>query len=370
MINKEISGSKTKMRRSIPEYDMLRVILTLLVIIGHSTYYRIMTPYGGCDYTAFTLPDRSALYRLVSMLVTLIYMFHMPLYMALSGALYRVKLSVGGYASYKHLLVDKAKKLLIPFLVVTFIYSVPLKYISGYYSTSDNVISDIFIGQVLIQGNTHLWFLPTLFMIFAVIYLIDKNVKVSRKLVLLVLFIVSFISPIVHIEILMQVMKYLFWFYLGYCFEIIREHRIKKELNLILIFSVCIICFLITALFSEVIPEHPGVAIYSIIERMLSFISTLFGCVSVYVFCFVMSNTSIKETKVFKAIRNNSLGLYLYSDTWNYVLLCIAVELFQNKVFITNLGAFLFCFSRIIMTFTISFIVSMLLKKLNAKYVC
>ena len=81
---------------NITEYDTLRVIVTLLVIIGHSTYYYIMTQYGGCDYTAFTLPKLSNFYRMAEYMVSIIYLFHMPLYMALSGALYRRKNLTGG----------------------------------------------------------------------------------------------------------------------------------------------------------------------------------------------------------------------------------------------------------------------------------
>ena len=80
-----------KPHKNIVEYDLLRVILTLLVIIAHCTYFKIISPYGGCDYTMFTLPKMSILYRLFLRITGLIYTFHMPLYMALSGALFKAK---------------------------------------------------------------------------------------------------------------------------------------------------------------------------------------------------------------------------------------------------------------------------------------
>lgn len=91
--NKQLVGNR---RHIVPEYDVLRVLVTLLVVIGHSTYYCISTPYGGCDYTLLTLPNLSLFGRLTAYLTRLIYLFHMPLYMALSGALYRLKNSTGG----------------------------------------------------------------------------------------------------------------------------------------------------------------------------------------------------------------------------------------------------------------------------------
>lgn len=90
------SVESSEQRKNVAEYDILRVIVTLLVIIGHCTYYVISTQYGGCDYTNLTLPEPSIFWRLAEPFTALIYLFHMPLYMALSGALYRLKKSTMG----------------------------------------------------------------------------------------------------------------------------------------------------------------------------------------------------------------------------------------------------------------------------------
>lgn len=81
-------GEKIVKQKRIIEYDILRVIITILVIIGHYTYYVIDSPYGGCDYSSFTKPKMSVIYQLAINITSLIYRFHMQLYMALSGALF------------------------------------------------------------------------------------------------------------------------------------------------------------------------------------------------------------------------------------------------------------------------------------------
>ena len=58
---------------------------------------------------------------------------------------------------------NKFRRLLLPFLLTAVFVSIPLKYFSGYWEKSNGLIGDIIIGQLLLQGNTHLWFLPTLF---------------------------------------------------------------------------------------------------------------------------------------------------------------------------------------------------------------
>ena len=363
--------SNSKLR--ILEYDVLRVIVTLLVIIGHCTYYVISTPYGGCDYTSFTVPKLSLFWRYALSLTGLIYLFHMPLYMTLSGALYKLKNSTGGgYSSYKSLITDKAKKLLLPFIVVTLFYSIPLRCISGYYTGSDNIIKDIIVGQVFVQGNTHLWFLPALFVIFIIIYALEKTLKnLAGGGIALCLFIASFASVIIPIGILSNALYYAFWFYLGYRFEECRENVnnvLKKKPWLIFVFAVMLLA---TGLFKKFISDISGEAeVYLSIERFVGYICAVFGCGFVYSISYYLSKTNITEWQLFKVIRANTLGLYLYSDTWNYVILNVAAGLFGKTVFITNIGSAMLYFSRMAITFSIALVVSMALKKLNIKYIC
>lgn len=38
------------MKRAIVEYDYIRAVAVLLVVLGHCTYYKIVTLNGGIDY--------------------------------------------------------------------------------------------------------------------------------------------------------------------------------------------------------------------------------------------------------------------------------------------------------------------------------
>lgn len=362
--------NKLGRNEKVVEFDILRVIVTLLVIIGHSTYYVISSKYGGCDYTDFTLPEVSVFYRLTEYVGSVIYMFHMPLYMALSGALFGLKEGVGGYKSYKYLIADKIKKLLLPFVAVTLIYSLPLKYISGYYNSSENVFRDVFMGQILLQGNTHLWFLPVLFLIFILAYSINKYVHLSQGFILGALYLFSLTSGITHISLIDQVLYYTFWFYLGYCFEGKRERindRINRHSYEVLAYMAL---FLFVAVMKKLIPDNQGSPDLYVITKLLESICAILGCYIVYVLSYMMTKIRLSENKYFKIIRDNTLGLYLYSDTWNYIILAVATSLFGNMVFTTNIGAMGIYFGRILITFMISLVVSMILKRLKVKYIC
>ena len=101
----------------IAEYDYVRAITTLLVIIGHCTYYTISTNYGGID---LDIESYCLTGKLLNLLTSTIYSFHMPLFIALSGSLWFItnKQSL----SFKELIQKKSQRLLVPFILTAFQY--------------------------------------------------------------------------------------------------------------------------------------------------------------------------------------------------------------------------------------------------------
>ena len=160
--------------------DDARTLTMLLVIIGHCTYLNLMTPYGGISYFSnISSEEYSFGEKMLCMMVSFIYTFHMPLFMMLSGACF--SLTIHKVAGLKAFVSNKARRLLVPFLFTTLLLSVPLKYMSGYYSESANVLEDIVLGQFLLMGNSHLWFVASLFWIFLIYYgLHQKHVTDKR----------------------------------------------------------------------------------------------------------------------------------------------------------------------------------------------
>lgn len=134
---------------------MLRVVVTILVIISHCMYYRIETAYGGIDYSGL-LVRKTIVFKILEQIKEMIYSFHMPLYMALSGALFRGTISKKGI-SFTKLIKNKATRLLIPFFIISVLYNFLLKYISNYWSGTENVLKDFLLvkyyyREILISG--------------------------------------------------------------------------------------------------------------------------------------------------------------------------------------------------------------------------
>ena len=95
----------------------MRNLLVILVVVGHATYYDIITPFGGIHYgtvmTELGIQD-TCFHQLSCELTNFIYTFHMTIFIALSGSLFAIgkKLNVSAFIK------KKAKRLLIPFFLV------------------------------------------------------------------------------------------------------------------------------------------------------------------------------------------------------------------------------------------------------------
>lgn len=214
-----------EMNKQILEYNYVRAIAVLLVILGHCSYYKIMTDYGG---VCVEMPHENIASRLIGFQTGVLYHFHMPLFVALSGCLYCVALRRKGSQPFTAFVRKKAHRLLLPFVGTALLWSIPLKYISGYWEGSAwEVIQQIFVGQFLMFGNfnSHLWFLQAIFLIFIMAWLIERlTLRKKTLLFFCALLVVSIIGKILgahHYCLLnvQQAMAMLVWFYVGFYFE-------------------------------------------------------------------------------------------------------------------------------------------------------
>ena len=174
----------------------LRGIMILFVVLGHA-----LTIFVG-DYAGHKMINSS----LGSCLRAIIYSFHMPVFMAISGFLYyfevqKVKSTLDSvrclrknslsslsplnkfFNEYSNFVLKKTKRLLVPFVIVLYLWRKPLCLfstsafsISSIFSISSNFsVSSIFSGMNILQtAKTYLsfsttgalWFLYVLFIIF------------------------------------------------------------------------------------------------------------------------------------------------------------------------------------------------------------
>lgn len=142
--------------------DMVKAIGIILLIIGHQT--------SG------------------TLLQSAIYSFHMPLFVIVSGFL--IQYNTGYAKSFKDLLVRKARSLLVPYITFGFflifygILCKVLNYSCWYFLSYKQIISLTF-NQIIGYGIGTLWFLPFLFCIEIIVWIL---MKLEKRVAILILF--------------------------------------------------------------------------------------------------------------------------------------------------------------------------------------
>lgn len=354
------------MKRTIIEYDYIRAVAVLLVILGHCTYYKIMTLNGGIDYGINA--GQSIVGKILNLITLTLYAFHMPLFIALSGSLWAVIIQDKGVPTFRSLVKNKANRLLLPFLFVTLFWSIPLKYLSGYWHGSfQEIVYQIFFGQILMFGsyNSHLWFLQTLFLIFILAYIVEKfDLRKYKIQFISILVLVSFVAKYFdffhHVCFLniQTAFVYFIWFYVGFFFE-------KERIQI-----------------NSYIKEHIGWRVLLIIGAfypIMVFYNTklpydlccfsyyplaVIGMFLTYILCYkILLITPVCYMKYIKQISTNSYGLYLYSDPINYVIIYIITVYSLSDLFVFNSFTFFIYIVRLLTTMVGAYIVIYIIEK-------
>lgn len=352
-------------QKKVVPYDILRVITTLLVIISHGHYHAFNFGYSGIDYSALMTGGDFA-WKVLGLITDFINSYTMPTFMALGGALFLRSMKKGKYPTLGSLAADKAKRLLIPFLVVTLCYSFPLKLATGYFRESDSVIKDFLLGQLLVQGNTHLWYLPAMFVDFLICYLLERYVKIPRLLKLALLGIISVAvwadpHPILLIA---YPLRFAVWFYAGYCFESVRHKLRFSLLHSVAGMAATAVVYVVLRQF---VPSEGFIGVVRLAGQKL--LLPAVAAITLYALSCGLACLGMEHTRLHKLLSANTFGMYLYSDPINYVVLALGSAIGGVWLFGTNPGVFLLYGLRIGTTLGISILVSQLLRRCKVKYI-
>ncbi len=335
--------------KKIEIYQYLRGVVILLVLLGHSLYMAAGGGYGGFSYFDLIQGDEAMkVNNALQLFVDMIYGFHMPLFMMISGAVYmytRKEINtikeVGGF------ILKKAKRLLIPFVLVTLFWQIPLKAVSGYFQHD---IKNAIFGQLLLFGNSHLWFLVVLFIIFVAVAFIEYfNITKISIIIAGACFIIGFF---LEGNMALLAFQYGIWFYFGVLFE--KKLRAKTEtgklypLKALLFGIVYVVVFFVgKQFFYEGFFQY----IYTIITGIVGSVFTLY---TTLVF------EKLRWT-IFEKIGNISFDLYLYSDSINYVILLITAT-YYPALYTTGIGVFVAYIMRFLITLFGAVIVGKIVK--------
>lgn len=312
------------------DLDLLRVILAVLVVLGHGSFYTLETAFGGVDYSRL-IAGETVFHEVVTRLSDWIYTFHMPAYFCLSGAVFSLELSRGKYPSLGPLAAAKARRLLVPLGFVWLAWNIPLKGLSGYYAGEAHPLGAAFI-QIFFPEGVYLWFLEALFLVFLLDYLLVTRVRgpVRQFGLAALAFLVGlafwrYFRPWTPAG---NPLKYLIWFWFGHRIDSVVQ-SLRKTFGQGLL-------FLETALF---------LVAWAVVERMpwggwlleatlLPLLGTLWA--------WELADRLARCPGVGERARRwagYTFGLYLWADPLNYLVLYGAWRLCGPAFFEAEMGA-------------------------------
>lgn len=336
-----IQTTRSSAADRVASYEWLRLIATLFVVIGHSAYWVVHTTYGGIYYNEaleWVAPVYfSTVFDLARRMAAWVYRFHMPLFFCLSGAVLHLK-PIG---PLKLFVYKKARRLLVPYYVCGLLFVLPVKYFCDFYAaeTFPRAVASFLLGG---NDSGHLWFLTALFWCMLVFALLEKTAaRFSAGLpggtALPLLAAAGLIQTVAAPRIPMDLfgfargMEHLFWFALGYGFELLRPKLESSPLAAI------------TGEFAAVS------ALWLAADRvgLLGVRTTiLIGCIWTYLLALLCARLlpRIAESTAYRVLVRNLFEIYLFHDPLEYIVL----KLFMStRLLAWNWGCWLYLFCRI-----------------------
>lgn len=288
----------------------LRAFAIILIILGHSII--IYSSHWGAISTSTENQFFGWLQERV------ISPIQLPIFFFVSGYLFHKTIIK---KKFTQVIKDKARRLIIPYFVIAMAYMNPIKIllsVPGYENFTN--IKHTIIQQLTFFGyaSGHLWFLPTLFLLFTTLYYPFKwsNSLYKSILLLIICFcLTKYVTPIVaSIKYLQfnQYILYLLPFTLGYATNYLQLY-INKRIYIILSF-ILFISYIIFPLYS-----------YYIVMLLL--------------FCLYFSIPNIK-IKYVDAVSKNSFGLYLFHSPLIYITFTFLKDSSPIWVFLINFICF------------------------------
>lgn len=289
----------------------IRIIATMLVLIGHCTTLSYGTSTHLVDTFSGAFPISQGIFRLI---FSYIYSFHIPLFVTLSGALFDRESNDGHFMNF---VKKKVRRLLVPYFLTATILYIPTRYFIGYYAKGELTkafVSDLILGQDI----NYLWYLIMLMEVNIVFYFIRKYAKQfyeNRNLCMIIGLAVLNIAGL-HLDGLPfqihRTLECMLWFYFGTIlrkevsrFKTIATHKIYMMLVLQLF-----VFFIYSYLSHYALHVGYGVAFFSVklLLELIRLLLAFFGVLFFWMFCLKIDR---ELTSVEKEIEAHSFKIYL-----------------------------------------------------------
>lgn len=300
----------------------IRALAIIVVVFGHSII--LYSSNWNIYTTKYTVPALDLLKRILDM-------FQMPLFFSISGYLFYFT-----YAKRRgilYLINSKIKRLIVPYILVSLLYVIPLRIIIHYPGYEHQTLIKLLTNILMATDIGHLWFLPALFLIFGIawvgLWIIEKILGKNNIVNTVILFGGSLVLYFVGYKIgfgygpLLSAYNYFIWFFVGY---ILCEHQqiiasIRKNQKISYVLGI------IASSLIVINTIYPMSVILTIVIKIIFIFS---------IYVWIPSN----KNKIINIISENSFGIYLFHSPLTYIIYTLDVN--ANPVVVVGIN-FIVC---------------------------
>ena len=275
--------------------------------------------------------------------------FQMPLFLFISGFCFWESVKRHGFDNKKATIngiLNKAKHLLIPFVIVALFWMIPIRKLCN-YTPWENIPNYRIILYVLLgKDSGHLWFLPTLFIIFVLAF-VGLNINCKRKDCLIIVFsffIMVFAAKFPAYLFISNVAQSMYWFFMGYEFN---KYKVKTKFESWMLRR-NILTFFIGVILLIVLVESAHNYFLQIIEKIV---------VSIVILELYNIISNKKPGMLIKVISERSMGIYLLHSPLVYFM----------YAYYTDANPFIMVFVNFIICGLISLLLSVLFGKIKTR---
>lgn len=227
----------------------------------------------------------------------------------------------GGYSSYKNLIKNKAKRLLIPYIFTVIVWVIPIELLLS----SHRGDRSFFHLYVLGEGPSQLWFLLMLFDVFIIVYPIrNMLLKPFNGLVLSMIFYGAGVIGNVIFPNIFQIwtsFQYILFFYIGMHIRIRQDEGKSFLMNKIPWWIWIIIHELVFILYFPIQDLDNGI-FEKLVRKGFMMIYYVIGAISAFVILQKIAEwIPWKKQKFFRILSMFSMPMYLFHQQIIYFVI-------------------------------------------------
>ncbi len=317
--------------RELQQVNALKTIMMFCVVLYHSILASSRNGWGG-------ISNSFGEGQIAQYIADWLNMFHVEFFAFASGYLfYMMRYEKGKYRTLEIDINNRFKRLMIPVFVISVLWAIPAQLIA--YGFSWSIILKGFVLQI---APAQLWFLPMLFLLYVVFYLLSDHLVNMSTWKFLIFYFALYVGKIIVGRVIplgifqiSSTIEYSLYYYLGFAYR--RDHICKSSKRKVIFVYLSAVLFAAGYLY--------WTQQYSL-NWLVEAIRPVICCLQIRALLEIGSCFKVErllDERWFKLFTVNSMGIYLLHQQLLYLRMRILPNLSQMFFIPVSFIIVLFC---------------------------